>query len=151
MTLLQSSSLSCYTNKLDMFQGIENTCCVYMLHKPYFISNQLWNKHSWVCCILMFQAKQYINDMNDAQAYEMQVQMWKLNTWGVTVSLWENINNDTWNTPGKMLQWYSVCLRNPSYSICVNKYQQDGKILCNPLANSLVIIFTEVLSKEMGL
>jgi hypothetical protein len=30
----------------------------------------------------MFQAKQCIND-NDARAYEMQVQMWKPNTWGV--------------------------------------------------------------------
>jgi hypothetical protein len=35
----------------------------------------------------MFQAKQYINDMNDAHAYEMQVQMWKLNTWGVTIGI----------------------------------------------------------------
>ena len=25
-----------------------------------------------------------------------------------------------------MLQWYSVHLRNPSYSICVNKYQQQS-------------------------
>jgi hypothetical protein len=32
----------------------------------------------------MFQAKQCINDMNDAHAYEMQVQMWKPNTYGVT-------------------------------------------------------------------
>jgi hypothetical protein len=32
----------------------------------------------------MFQANQCINEMNDAHAYEMQVQMWKLNTWGVT-------------------------------------------------------------------
>jgi hypothetical protein len=34
----------------------------------------------------MFQAKQCINDMNDAHAYDMQVQMWKLNTWVVTYS-----------------------------------------------------------------
>jgi hypothetical protein len=25
-----------------------------------------------------------MNEMNDAHAYEMQVQMWKPNTWGVT-------------------------------------------------------------------
>jgi hypothetical protein len=25
--------------------------------------------------------------MNDAHAYEMQVQMWKLNTWGVTIGI----------------------------------------------------------------
>ena len=28
-----------------------------------------------------------------------------------------------------MLQWYYMRLRNPSYSICVNKYQHKGKIL----------------------
>jgi hypothetical protein len=56
MTLLKSSSLSCYTNKIAMFQCMENTCCIYMLHNPHFISKQLWNKHKWECCILMFQA-----------------------------------------------------------------------------------------------
>ena len=30
-----------------------------------------------------------------------------------------------------MLQWYSVRLQNPSYSICVNKYQQlPFEIMC---------------------
>jgi hypothetical protein len=51
MTLLQSLSLSCYTSRFDMFQGMEHTCCIYMLHKPHFVIKKL-------CCILMFQAKQ---------------------------------------------------------------------------------------------
>jgi hypothetical protein len=80
MTLLQRLSLSCDTNITGMFQCMENTCCIYMLHQPYFISNQSWNKHIGVCCILMFQAKQCINEMNDAPAYEMQVQIWEPNT-----------------------------------------------------------------------
>jgi hypothetical protein len=32
----------------------------------------------------MLQAKQRHNEMNDAHAYEMQLQLWKPNTWGVT-------------------------------------------------------------------
>ena len=34
----------------------------------------------------MFQATQAHEWMNDAHVHEMQVQMWKANTWGVTVS-----------------------------------------------------------------
>jgi hypothetical protein len=33
----------------------------------------------------MLQAKQMHNEMNDAHAYEMQVQTWEPNTWGVTI------------------------------------------------------------------
>jgi hypothetical protein len=80
MTLLQNLSLSCYTDNIVMFQCMRNSCCIHMLHQPYFISNQLWNKQNWVCCVLMFEAKQCIIDVNDAHAYEMQMQMWKLNT-----------------------------------------------------------------------
>jgi hypothetical protein len=32
MTLLHNLSWSCYTNNNDMFQGMKNTCCIYMLH-----------------------------------------------------------------------------------------------------------------------
>jgi hypothetical protein len=35
MTLLQDLSLSCYTNNIDMFQDMKNTCCM--------------------CCMIMFQ------------------------------------------------------------------------------------------------
>jgi hypothetical protein len=31
-----------------------------------------------------FKQNKGINEMNDAQAYKMQVKMWKPNTWGVT-------------------------------------------------------------------
>jgi hypothetical protein len=57
-TLLQQLSLSCYTNNISMLQCMRNSCCIYMLHQPHFISNQLWNKYIWICCILMFQFKQ---------------------------------------------------------------------------------------------
>ena len=36
------------------------------------------------CFKNMFQATQAYEWMNDAHAHEMQVQMWKANTWGVT-------------------------------------------------------------------
>ena len=36
------------------------------------------------CFENMFQAIQAHEWMNDAHVYEMQVQMWKPNTWGVT-------------------------------------------------------------------
>ena len=36
------------------------------------------------CFKNMFQATQAHEWMNDAHVYEMQVQMWKPNTWGVT-------------------------------------------------------------------
>ena len=36
------------------------------------------------CFQNMFQATQAYEWMNDAHAHEMQVQMWKANTWGVT-------------------------------------------------------------------
>jgi hypothetical protein len=38
-------------------------------------------------CTLMLQATQCTNEMNDALAYEMQVQIGKPNTWGVTISM----------------------------------------------------------------
>jgi hypothetical protein len=44
----------------------------------------------------MFQDKQCINDMNDAHAYEMQVQKWKLNTWGVTSTVGWNNSEASW-------------------------------------------------------
>ena len=50
-----------------------------------------------------------------------------LNKSNSIISLWSNINNDTWNIPGKMLQWYFVRLRNPSYSICTYKYQHPTR------------------------
>ena len=37
------------------------------------------------CFKNMFQATQAHEWMNDAHVYEMQVQMWKPNTWGVTI------------------------------------------------------------------
>ena len=36
------------------------------------------------CFKNMFQATQAYEWMNDAHVHEMQVQMWKANTWGVT-------------------------------------------------------------------
>ena len=36
------------------------------------------------CFKNMFQATQAHEWMNDAHVHEMQVQMWKANTWGVT-------------------------------------------------------------------
>ena len=39
------------------------------------------------CFKNMFQATQAHEWMNDAHVHEMQVQMWKANTWGVTKTL----------------------------------------------------------------
>ena len=44
------------------------------------------------CFKNMFQATQAYEWMNDAHVHEMQVQMWKANTWGVTR---EELNNGT--------------------------------------------------------
>jgi hypothetical protein len=77
MTLLQSLSWSCYTNRFDMFQGMENTCCIYMLHKPHFIIKKLWNNTHWHIAYSCFKQNKCINEMNDAHPYQMQVQKWK--------------------------------------------------------------------------
>jgi hypothetical protein len=159
MTLLQNLSLSCDTSRFDMFLGMENTCCIYMLHQPYFISNQLWNTHIWVCCILMFQAKQCINDMNDAHAYEMQVQMWKPNTWGVTQKVCTScrhprkaptlsrrspdqglIDYATWmklmsQTPGTLIFLGVSILGAFHTKICTFHIQVFNKVLCSDVSS----------------
>jgi hypothetical protein len=56
--LLKQLNLSCCTNDIAMFQCIRHPCYIYMLHQTHFISQQLWNNHNWVCCILMLQFKQ---------------------------------------------------------------------------------------------
>ena len=51
------------------------------------------------------------------------------------------------NTPGKMLQWYYVRLRNPSYSICTYKYQQ---IVVRNKARLVAQGYTQVEGLDFG-
>ena len=57
-----------------------------MLHTLHFIKETIHMKYNDTlqCFKNMFQATQAHEWMNDAHVYEMQVQMWKPNTWGVT-------------------------------------------------------------------
>jgi hypothetical protein len=87
----------------------------HMLHKPHFIIKKLWNNTHWHVAYSCFKQNKCINEMTDAHAYEMQVQMWKPNTWGVT-SLPPNKN---------------LISRSRKRTICYRIY--DNCLLNNPL------------------
>ena len=53
----------------------------YSFHKTILMEY----KHMLQCFKSMFQTIKAHEWMNDAHVYEMQVQMWKPNTWGVTI------------------------------------------------------------------
>jgi hypothetical protein len=61
-----------------------------------------------------------------------------------------NINNDTWNTLGEILQWCSLRLRNPQYYICTHKRQQGYKLATSQI-EPLVLWCASLRTNQTGL
>jgi hypothetical protein len=50
---------------------------------------------AYSCC----KQNKDMNEMNGAHAYEMQMKMWKPNTWGVTNPMWVVVVEEFWRYP----------------------------------------------------